>query len=113
MEFEINRINGRYRMLRQEYERIRGEDPNENEIHAAPEIAPFLFGVAENGVHALTLHRWSWDEELRLLELYGVYGPMWEAIRDEMNEEFGASLTTVQVKNKLYVTRGRPRVERQ
>ena len=105
MESRISKTNEKYRKLRQEYERLKGEGLDENKIRVALGLTPVQFHALKNKEYTSGVHGWSRGEEQRLLELYKAHGTRWEAIRDAMSGELGVSLTAVQVKNKLYAMR--------
>ena len=71
----------------------------------ATNISEYHRGVTHN-------QKWSVDEEIRLCELYKNHATQWDTIRNELNREFGHSLTVVQVKNKFYTLRIKPEYRR-
>lgn len=81
-----------------------------NRIRCALGLNPVQFHALMNREFTVTRHRWTDEEEMRLLQLYVIHGTNWDVIKDALNEKFGCSLTNEQVRNRFYMMKRKTKV---
>ena len=65
-------------------------------------IIPSKYHSVLEGSDSYHSHRWTREQELKLMELYKVHQRRWSVIAEKINETFGTELDRVKVKNKYY-----------